>query len=253
MSFSGGIRKGGGFLNDVAIKVVGYEFTNKAPGSGTASAWVYFVLKYTQADSDAPQTHSMFVGSLEDYVISEDGQSLLSPDGGNVVFNGKTRFGRFITTLLEKGFPEASLPDLTAGAPLSLTAIIGYRLNMIQEVDVKGTAKRGKRKDPKTGKEYDRTNSVVGAVLGKANGAAPASTSSTDVAGSARTVLAEILAASGGTLPKAQLQMKLFQKLGPTSPVVKYLADEKNIAALDGVTIDLSTPARTIALAQVTA
>jgi hypothetical protein len=254
MSFSGGIRKGGGFLNDVVIKVTGYQFTNKAPGTGASSEWVNFVLKYIQADTTVEQTHSLFVGGVKDLAISEDGQQVVALDGGPVRIDGKTPFGRFVTTLIAKGFPEASLPDLEAGEPLQMKALVGYRLNLVQEKDERGTAKRGQRKDPKTGKLYDRTNTIVGAVLGQTQVSQQAfAAAQAQVTFGAGEIVAAILAAKGGSLPKAQLQMELFKQLGPQNPIVKALADEKALAALPGISVDTSTPARVVSLATVNA
>ncbi len=248
MSFMGGVRKGGGFLNDVVIKIVGYTFENKVGKSGFA--YVDTIIRYLQADQTVEQQTSLMLGGAENYVVSADGQTVTGPEGGPVVIDGKVGLGRFLVTLVESKFPEASLPDLEAGEPLTLKALIGYRLNVAQEVDPKAKTKRV----DKNGKEWDRTRTIVNKVLGKegGQGAAQGSFASQDNTLAALEAVTAILA-KAGSLPKAQLNMKIVQAFGPASPIVSFLRDDKNLASLPGISIDLTTPARVVSLATVNA
>jgi len=178
MGFSAGSKKAGGFWNNVNAKVTGYEFTAKGPGEKKDGDWVYLVPSVREDGKDKDTNQHLFLGGVKQYEISDDGQSVTSIDEASgdalemTTYGAKTPTGRFLDTLLENGFPEDELPDLGAGEPLSLGAIVGYRIRLGQEVDVEGTKKRGQRVDEKTGKKYDRTNTIVAAVYG--NEGAPA-------------------------------------------------------------------------------
>ena len=165
MGFSTNIRAGGGFLNNVDGVVTGYAFTACPPRSRQAGEWVYLVPSIRVDGSEEDITQHLFLGAVERYEISEDGQSLTMVDGAPVTIGAKTPAGRFLASLITQGFPEARLPDLEQGEALSLEAMIGTRLRFVQEVDEASTLKVGKRKDKRTGKEYDRTNTLVAAVL----------------------------------------------------------------------------------------
>jgi hypothetical protein len=186
LSFRGAIKKGGGgFLNNVDGEIVSYEFTDKFKGETKAGEWCYFVptIKVDGADDTIDQ--HLFIGGNDRYSISKDGQELTMEDGSPVSFGFSTPFGRFIDSMIEKGFDESDLPDLEGGEPLELSAIVGPRYRFKQEVDEKANAKMGKRKVKKNGKtvEYDRTNTVIDAVLGTS-----AKTSSTSAKGGKKTV-----------------------------------------------------------------
>lgn len=178
MGFSAGSKKGGGFWNNVNVKITEYEFSPKGPGEKKAGDWVYLVPTVREDGKDKDTNQHLFLGGVKNYEISKDGQSVTSIDENSgealemTTYGAKTPAGRFLDTLLENGFPEDELPDLGAGEALNLEAIVGYRIRLVQEVDVEGTKKRGQRVDEKTGKKYDRTNTVVAAVYG--NDDAPA-------------------------------------------------------------------------------
>ena len=165
MGFSKNIRASGGFLNNVDGTFVSYEFTRVPPKQRKESEWVYLVPSIRVDGSEEEVTQHLFMGGAERYEISKDGLSLTMVDETPVTIGAKTPAGRFLGSLIEKGFPESSLPDLEAGEALNLEAVNGTRLRFVQEKDPEGTEKAGKRKDKKTGKEYDRTNTLVAAVL----------------------------------------------------------------------------------------
>lgn len=168
MGFRGGLKSGGGFWNNVDGTITGYEFTTTPPGAGKAKAtdeWIYFVPNVRIDGAEADTNQHLFLGASERYEISDDGLTLTSLEGNVTTIGAKTPAGKFLDSLIEHGFPESNLPDLEGGEPLNLEAIIGTRVRLAQIKDAEGTAKRGKRKDAKTGKEYDRTDSVVSDVL----------------------------------------------------------------------------------------
>lgn len=175
MSFRDAIKTGGGgFLNNVDGEITGYEFSNRFKGEKKDGPNTYFVPTIKIDGSDKEVDQHLYMGSLEyaPFVISDDGQEITMEDGSPVDISGKLPFGRLMSTLVEKGFDpdDELLPNLSAGEPLNLSAIVGQRFRFKQEVDKVGTEKRGQRvvKDPKTGKvtKYDRTNTVIDAVLG---------------------------------------------------------------------------------------
>ena len=165
MGFSANIRAGGGFLNNVDGVIVGYLFTACPPQSRQAGEWVYLVPSIRVDGSEEDVTQHLFLGAIERYEISDNGQSLTMVDGASVTIGAKTPAGRFLASLIAQGFPESRLPDLEQGEALNLEAMVGTRLRFVQEVDEASTLKIGKRKDKRTGKEYDRTNTLVAAVL----------------------------------------------------------------------------------------
>jgi hypothetical protein len=174
VGFRDGIKSGGGgFFNNVDGEIVGYEFTNMSPGANSEETdWLYFVPQIQVDGADEPQSQHLFFGSMEDFDVSKDGLTVTANEG-NVRISEKTPAGLFLASLIDKGFDESQLPDITDGEPLNLEPVIGTRIRLVQQIDEAGNAKRGKRKvkDKKTGKivEYNRTNTVVAAVLGSAD------------------------------------------------------------------------------------
>lgn len=175
MGFRGAIKKGGGFLNNVDGALVGYEFTARFKGETKDGKCIYFVPSIQLDGADDPIDQHLFVGMAERYTISEDGQSLTMADESPVTFGYKLPFGLFMDSLLTPagggaGFDESDLPDLEGGEALELNAIVDQRFRFKQEVDVEATKKLGKRVvgTGKNKREYDRTNTVIDAVLGAA-------------------------------------------------------------------------------------
>jgi hypothetical protein len=159
-------RKGGGFLNDVDGKITGYEFTTEFPGGSkkrkhSSFNSLYCVLSVLVDGADEDVQTTFFVGSADDWEISDDGHTLTPvEDGANL--GGNIGWGLFLSTLVTNGFPEDDLPE----DEVNFEAIIGYRVRFVQQVNERSTAKAGKRKDKKTGREYDRTDVVVSRVYG---------------------------------------------------------------------------------------
>lgn len=273
MSFSKAIRKGGGFLNGVDGTLTGVRFTTVPPGGSSAGDWLYMVPSIRVDGASEDITQHLFMGAAERYQVSEDGETLTGADDSEVTIGATSPAGKFLASLVApsngSGFPEERLPDLEAGEALNLASVYGTRMRFVQQVDEVGTQKRGKRKDAKTGREYDRTDTVIDMVYDlptpakKANGGAakpgPASKTAaaapkgakakaTDTADrdmADETVL-EILGENGGSLPKGKLSTKVLLRKGWASTEVRsavhrlvgkddYLSDaeERGIIAYD--------------------
>lgn len=173
MGIRGAVKSGGGFWNNVDGVFASYEFTTTPPGEQKkgkkgADEWVYFVPSVQIDGADDETSQHLFVGGVERYTISDDGQELSDADGGNVSIGATTPAGKFLISVLDaEPELEGEFPDVEGGEPLNFNALVGRRIRLKQEVDVEGTKKRGKRKVvTKGGKtvEYDRTDTIVIAV-----------------------------------------------------------------------------------------
>lgn len=242
MGFRDGIKKGGGFLNNVDGTITGYEFTDRFKGEKKGGEWVYFVptIKIDGADDEVDQ--HFFMGAAERYTISKDGKSIEMAEGGNVSWGFSTPFGLFTDSLIEAGFPEAELPDVSTGEALNLEAIVDRRFTFKQQVDVEGTKKRGKRVvgQGKNKREYDRTNTVIAAVLGESKGSKSASSSKAkgkakdedddeeDLTVEALAALKTIIKKEGGSVNRRDLSL----------PVTKFLMKNENKDELKALMLD---------------
>lgn len=228
--FAGGIKEGGGFLNNVDGTITGYEFTAVPPNGKEDGEWLYFVPTIQQDGADKEVTQHFFLGAAENYEISKDGQSV-SADGG-VTFGAKTPFGRLIKSMLANGLDEESLPDLEGGDDLELSALVDRRYRFAQEIDEAANAKLGKRKvkDKKTKKmvEYNRTNTVVVKVYDADEDEAPkgkaakttgkASKSKKDddgddLTGEADSIVTDLLSDNDGEIERGKLSLALTKVL----------------------------------------
>ncbi len=182
MSFRDAIKTGGGGFFTGDGEQLSYEFTKRFKGEKKDGEWVYFVPTVQIDGADKTIDQHMFLGSADEYEVSDDGQELTMADGGPVTFGGSTPFGRYIDTATAKDTDRLFVDDLPdpADGTLSLEAMNGQRFHFAQEIDVKGTEKRGPRKvkDKKTGKvrEFPRTNTVIEKVLGTKGKAAAGKT-----------------------------------------------------------------------------
>lgn len=264
-------KKGGGFLKGVDGVITGYQFTDEfngqafVPGNkpGTKepkfhSLYMLITAKVDGADEEVNST--LFAGGFDDFEVSEDGLTLTMADGGPCALGGNTGVAKFIASLCDGGFPESNFSDDEES--VNFEPMIGTRVRFDQRTDKETTAKKGQRKDKKTGKMYDRQDLVVDTVydlpgaVAKTNGKAatpakgavkpvngksakPAVIDLKELAGAA---LVEILEAAGGKITKQKLSMKTL-----TTPMLKgndrrddvreWLFDDDNLAELveDGV------------------
>lgn len=178
MSFRDAIKRGGGGFFSGDGTLVDYEFNTRDTKKGT---WVQFVPQVQFDGVEGLRDQNFFLGSEDDYEISDDGKSVTMKDGENVSFGESTGFGKLMDSLctaaekagleLEK---DLGLPKLDEGEALNLESLIDRRFRLKQVVDEKATEKFGKRKATKgkhKGKEFDRTNSIIEAILGETKGA----------------------------------------------------------------------------------
>jgi hypothetical protein len=269
-------KKGGaGFLNNVDGVITGYEHTDEFNGNPYSAAKVngkvpfhslYTVLSARVDGADEDVTTTLFTGGADDFEISDDGHTLTPTEDGREL-GANTSWAKFITSLVEAGFPETNLPEDV----INFESIIGTRVRFVQRTDVEGTKKLGKRKDKKTGKEYDRQDLVIDQVYslpgtsvaaapkaaGKAAGKpaakavkAAATTVGEDVAAVAIATVQTIVAEAGGSITKSKLGMKLIGKLmkHPQRPAIqKYVDNDDNLSAIEGLEYDAATKTVSIA------
>src|SRR5438094_4197584 len=175
-----GYKKSGGFLNQVDGKISGYTFTDELPNGDAFKAGrdpktkkekfhsLFFRLSARVDGADEDVTTSLFAGSADDFTVSEDGQEIwdasyetpeeaVEAGAAAKQLGANTALATFISSLVEAGFPETNLSE----DRLQFESIVGTRVRFVQRKDEETTKRLGKRKDPKTGKEYDRQNLVI--------------------------------------------------------------------------------------------
>ena len=231
---------GGGFLNNVDGVIAGCRFTDefngepfvagKKPGTQDAKFHSLFLELSARLDgADEDITQNLFAGNADDFEF-EDGPTLTAADGGECSIGQNTPAGKFIASLVEKGFPEANLSDDPNS--INFDPIIGTRVRFTQEVVVgkdgkprKRIAKKGKFK----GREFDDTTTVVGQVYelpgkagkgaktatGKKAAAAPVEEEDAgeSVEALAGSTLIDIVRANKGKMETKKLSMAVLQKL----------------------------------------
>lgn len=244
MGFREQIKKGGGFFTGDG-KLVSYEFTKRFKGEKKDGDKVYFVPTVQMDGSEKEIDQHIFFGKEFDtaFEISEDGQELSMEDGSPVTIPYALPFGLFMDSLFaaaEKADVDidSELPDLSKGEPLNLEALVGRRYRFGQRVDEKGTSERGKRK-AQNGKEYDRTNTVVEAILGEdAKGGGKASGSKggkkgkgDDLETEALAVLKDVL--GSGSVLRKNLSLPVTKALIPVKKKDAERADALKAMILD--------------------
>lgn len=165
-------RGNGGFLNGVAGTVQGYALEQKTGviGKGDRKGEEYrkFSLKLNVLPDGGKVAEQYLDGGFlyDDNEVSDDKQSI---EGKNqFILDGKTELGKFIISLIEgdgNRLPEEALGDLRSFAFLN-----GIRLKFARVRDEEETKRRGKKKDKKTGKEYDRDQLLCAEVLAVGTG-----------------------------------------------------------------------------------
>lgn len=253
MGFRSAIKKGGGFLNNVDGVLKGYEFTARFKDEKKDGEWVYFVPQVLTDGADDPIDQHMFLGASEKYSISKDGQELTMEDGSPVTFGFSTPFGIFMDSLLNAAEKanyaiEEDLPDLEKGEALSLESQVDKRFRFKQQVDEEGTKKFGKRVSGsgKNKREYDRTNTIIDAILGEAKGGGktntskgPSSKKTADLDGEAADVLKDIL--EKGEVNRKNLSLpvtKALMKNDNKVPLKEMILDEDWQDKQDWLTVD---------------
>jgi hypothetical protein len=190
----------------------------------------------------------------------EDGHTLTPVEEGREL-GANTAFAKLITSLVEAGFPETNLPE----DEINFESIIGTRVRFVQRTDVEGTKKLGKRKDKKTGKEYDRQDLVIEQVYSLPGAAAPtaakapkgkaapaakggkkvaAEATNDAVAEFAAETVRNIVMEAGGSISKAKLGMAVFKavvKHDDREPIRKLVASADFLNGIEGLAFDGTT------------
>ena len=265
-------KKGGGFLNNVDGVITGYQFSDEfngepfKPGRDPKtkkdrfhSLYVPLSVRVDGADEDV--TTTLFAGGFDDFNISEDGLTIWDAEYGTEEeaiaagaearqLGANTSLAKFINSLVrpvddpDNGFPEESLPEES----INFEPIIGTRVRFVQRDDE--SMKGKKRKDKKTGKEYNYQNLLVSTVYslpgaeqepapapkkgtkpvgkvaakplgktatkpvaGKTGTVPPKKSEKVDIPELAQQILQTVLTESGGTTTKTKLGMKVLAKL----------------------------------------
>jgi hypothetical protein len=264
-------KKGGGFLNNVDAVIVGYEFTDEfngepfKPGKDPKTKKKRFhslnvLLSVRVEGADEDETTTLFAGGFDDFTIDDDGHTIVPNEDGHEL-GANTAFAKLITSLVEAGFPETNLPE----DRINYESIIGTRVRFVQRKNEEETKRLGKRKDKKTGKEYDRNDLVVDQVYelpgtapakgkggkanppaktgkGKTNGSVKlAAAPEVDLEQLAKDTLATIVVDAGGSIAKSKLSMKVLTKLmkDPNrEDVRKLIFTDEFLAQEDGWSYD---------------
>ncbi len=222
-------KTGGGFLKGVTGLIASYIFTtdfNGKPGARTKEGFLALQAKLTAKvdGADKAQDTSLFVGDADQWTISDDGKTITAKND-SVGIPGNKGWGLFISTLVEKGFPETRLPEDV----VNYEAIQGTRVTFDQRVNEDANKRFGKRA-AKVGKgSFDRTDLVVSAVVAlPAEGgvAAPAATTKSgkktavvtpveavDLVTLADETLGAIAKAKGGTVARKNVSIEVTKKL----------------------------------------
>ena len=247
-------RKGGGFLNDVDGEITNYEFTTEpeflTKGGGKRKSKsdfnaLYAVLSVRVDGADEDVETTFFVGSADEWEISDDGKTLTG-DGNLQATIG---WGLFISSLVEHGFPENDLPE----DEVNFEPIIGWRVRFVQQTNEKATAKYGKRKAKKGKGEYDRTDVVVSQVYdyvqptargGKAalkTTARPTSRSVSSAASRSRTTATTATSRSSGK-PNGRVQEQSERHLEDDADtlLIEILGDKDGEIKRKGLTMEVT-------------
>ena len=174
MSFAQNLKAGGGggYLNGVDVLWRRAEFTTCPPRSTVPSKLVYLVPTLHEEAKGQDTTTHMLLGGTERYRISEDKQSVTGVSAGPVEVSQGSAVGVFVASLLKAGFSDDKLPRIVEGDPLEFSCLVGQRFHVIR---TKNLTAKTQRIDKNTGIAYDRTHTVVSAILEPAEGAASVS------------------------------------------------------------------------------
>lgn len=235
--------KGGGFLDDVVVKItearfVIYDFEGKAIGGPSVCTRLMLVDEETGEAIANPQYFG--VGNPEHRSPSDDGKMLDALKDGVEGLPENCNTVEFINSMIEQGFPAARLD---AG---DISVLDGTILRLGQ-VPIKGQDGVVKMRTGADGKEYPKTKSICTEIVqlpgvGKKNskkaagkattGAAPVEAEGNDIANKATEVILSLLAdeKNEGSIRKSQIVSKAFPILkaekvdGPTMNKVTKLA-----------------------------
>ena len=254
-------KKAGGLFNNVEGVITGYEFTTDTPWEGgkkSSFSQLFFKVSARMDGADEDTEQHLFAGDADKFEISKDGLTLTPVEEG-MGLGSSTNFARFIQSLCDNGFPESALSD--DEAEITYEPIIGTRCRFMQEVDAALTKKLGKRKDKKTGKEYDRTYTVVSDVLSlpgtsaktkrgsapvasKANGKSKATVEEVDIDEEAKVTLLSLVESSDGSIARSRLSARgqiLLSKNANRKAILDRMIDPAFLKTEDGWAYDGKT------------
>ena len=282
-------KKGGGYLNGVDVTLTGYQFTDEFNGEPFEAGKVkgkekfhalYCVPSFRVDGADEDTTTTLFTGGYDDFEISADGLTLTNPNGGECTLGANTATAKFFKSAVDKGFPEERLSDDPGS--VCFAPVIGSRFRLVQAplspeeaADLKRRGKSLVRKS-KDGKEYPITTLLIDEVYevpslkgakvatgkptptnGKAAKAAPKDEEEVDIASLAADKVKEYLSdAKDTTLPKSKLRMKVLTdadfkgKSDVRDEVVKWIFDDDNLEAIDGVSYSRKDKSQAVSLEQ---
>jgi len=163
---------GGGFLNNVDAKIIGYKFTNDFPGENAQKdeeTRLYMILTVREDGAEEDAETTLNGGGGEFFEISEDGQTLTSVDSDRAPkLWSEGGIFKFIDSLVEAEplFAER-LGDVEETKAQNFTAIVGTRVRLKQVVVLKDGKPllRKVKKGKFAGKEFPVTNLAVEKVL----------------------------------------------------------------------------------------
>ena len=234
-------KQTGGRLNGVEGTITGLELTTVFPfGEGTskfkdAGTPIYAVLTVRPDGADEDIIEPLKAGKEEDFTIEDDGVSMVPANEGQGI-HPSSKFGKLLGSAVENS--NGMLTEDNLGFTnwpenkLSFGALVGARVRFTRIKDAELQEKFGKKKDKKSGKEYDRDYlaiaevfSVAGAKAGKGK---PAGKSGRlvsanelvfDAQDAADAVLPVIVEKAGGTLLRARLSAQVQVMLTAKHPL----------------------------------
>jgi len=272
-------KGGGGYLNNVDGTIASLVFTSTRPDSRRQgvpptlnkdgemranSKSIDFTPLFVRAlidvdGKDEQQETHLMAGDGAQWTISKNGKTV-TPRSEDAQFWGGVEWHKFLTSVVEAGYDESQLPTLEPGEPVTFDMLEGERFRFVQRRDEEKTTKLGKRKDAKTGREYDRTYLAVAKYYGangNGNGAVQGAMEETnaEIAELGKKTLLKVLRlAKGGTIKYADLKLKVTTALMGTplndqkSEIRAWLEDEDNLKKIPGVAYDQTDKNRPISL-----
>lgn len=229
-------KQTGGRLNGVEGTITGLELTTVFPfGEGTskfkdAGTPIYAVLTVRPDGADEDIIEPLKAGKEEDFTIEDDAMSLTPANEGQGI-HPSSKFGKLLGSLVENSNGQFSEENLGfTNWPenrLNFGAMVGARVKFTRVKDAELQEKFGKKKDKKSGKEYDRDYLAVAEVFSvaasKGKSGKPSAGKSKavefDAQDAADTVLPVIVEKAGGTLLRARLSAQAQVMLTAKHPL----------------------------------
>ena len=140
-------KSGGGFLNGVNAALAGYKWDETKWNEGTKDEYKTLSLELQIQQDGAAEPVSQFLQAgflYDEHSISDDG--LMVEGGDREVIGEDSEAGRFLQTVIERGFPEG---DFNADESLgirNLEALVGRRFTFGKELNKERQLAAGKKK-----------------------------------------------------------------------------------------------------------